>query len=51
VYTSLLPAVDEEDVGENEQTPGYGLHTEEEARRAFPDLFSAVGMPNVRELD
>jgi hypothetical protein len=51
VYTSLLPTVDEDDVGENEQTPGYGLYTEEEARRAFPDLFSAVGMPNVRELD
>jgi hypothetical protein len=49
VYTSLLPTVD--DVGENEQTHGYGLYTEEEARRAFPDLFSAVGMPNVRELD
>ncbi|MDQ3375734.1 MAG: hypothetical protein M3533_02415 [Actinomycetota bacterium] len=50
-YTSLLPTVNEEDAGVNEQTPGYGLYTEEEARRAFPDLFSAVGMPNVRQLD
>lgn len=50
-YTSLLPTVDGDDVGENEQTPGYGLYTEEEARREFPNLFSAVGMPNVRDLD
>ena len=51
VYTTLLPTVDENDEGKNEQTPGYGLYTEEEARREFPNLFSAVGMPNVRELD
>ncbi len=50
-FTSLLPTVDEKDVGQNEQTPGYGLYTEEEARRAFPELFSAVGLPNVRDLD
>ncbi len=51
VYNSLLPTVAEDDVGQDEQTPGYGLYTEEEARREFPDLFSAVGMPNVRDLD
>jgi hypothetical protein len=50
-YTSLLPKVAEDSVGQNEQTPGYGLYTEEEARREFPDLFSAVSMPNVRNLD
>ena len=49
-FTSLLPAVDE-DVAQNEATSGYALYTEEEARREFPELFSAVGMPNVRELD
>ena len=41
----------EEKARENDQAPGYGLYTEEEARREFPELFSAVGMPNVRELD
>ncbi len=41
----------DDDVAQNEQTPGYGLYTEEEARQKFPNLFSAVGMPNVRELD
>jgi hypothetical protein len=50
-FSSLLPTVGDEGAGQNEQTPGYGIYTEEEARRAFPDLFSAVGMPNVRELD
>ena len=50
-FTSLLPAMTAEGVGQDEQTPGYGLYTEEEARQGFPDLFSAVGMPNVRDLD
>jgi hypothetical protein len=50
-FLSLLPTVDEEGVGRDEQTPNYGLYTEEEARRTFPRLFSAVGMPNVRNLD
>lgn len=49
--TTLLPMVNEEGAGQNEQAPVYGLYSEEEARREFPDLFSAVGMPNVRELD
>ena len=51
VLTSLLPAVSDDDVDQNAQTPGYGLYTEEEARQKFPNLFSAVGLPNVRELD
>lgn len=50
-FSNLLPAVNEEGAGQNEQTPAYGLYTEEEARREFPELFSALGMPNVRELD
>ncbi len=50
-FTSLLPTADKDDAGQNEQTPDYGLYTEGEARREFPDLSSAVGMPNVRELD
>jgi hypothetical protein len=49
--TSLLPTAAKDDANQNEQTPGYGLYPEEEARREFPDLFSAVGMPNVRDLD
>ena len=47
--TGLLPTVDKEIAGENRQTPVQGLYTEEEVRRAFPDLLSAVGMPNVCE--
>lgn len=50
-FLSLLPTVDEEGVGRDERTPNYGLYTEEEARRTFPKLFSAVGVPNVRDLD
>ncbi len=50
-FSSLLPPVDEEGVGRDEQTPNYGLYTEEKARRTFPRLFSAVGMSNVRDLD
>ncbi len=50
-YTSLLPKAAEEGADENGQAPGYGLYAEEEARREFPNLFSATGMPNVRELD
>jgi hypothetical protein len=50
-FTSLLPTVDEGDAGPNEQTSSYGIYTEEEARRDFPDLFPAVGMPKVHELD
>jgi hypothetical protein len=50
-FTSLLPTVDEGDAGPNEQTSSYGIYTEEEARRHFPDLFPAVGMPKVHELD
>ncbi len=49
-YKQLLPAV-EEDAGQQNPTLHYGLYAEEEARRTFPELFSAVGMPNVRELD
>ncbi len=49
-FTTLLPTEDE-DVARSEETSGYGLYTEEEARRTFPDLFSALGMPNVREID
>jgi hypothetical protein len=48
-FSSLLPTADEE--GADEQTSNYGLYTEEEARRAFPRLFSALDMPNVRDLD
>lgn len=44
-FSSLLPTVNEEDAGHNEQTSGYGIYTEEEARREFPDLFPAVGLP------
>jgi hypothetical protein len=51
VFTSLLPTVNKEDIGQNQQTSEYGLYTEEEARREFPVLFSALGMPTVRELD
>jgi hypothetical protein len=29
----------------------YATYTEEEARRAWPELFAAVGTPNVRDLD
>jgi hypothetical protein len=50
-FSRLLPTVDEEGVGRDEQTPNYGLYTEEEARRTFPRLFSALGMPNVCNLD
>ncbi len=51
--TSLLPVVEGEDADRNEQeaVPVYGTFTEEEARRIFPKLFSAVGLANVRELD
>lgn len=48
---SLLPVVDGADASHGEKTPVYGAYTEEEARQAFPELFSAVGLPNVRDLD
>lgn len=35
----------------DEGAPEYGLYTEEEARRSFPWLFSALGTPNIRDLD
>ena len=50
-FTSLLPTVDEGDAGSNEQSSSYGIYTEEEARRDFPELFSAVGLHKVHELD
>jgi hypothetical protein len=50
-FTSLFPTVEEGDAGQNEQTSSYGIYTEEEARRDFPDLFPAVGLPKVHELD
>ena len=50
-FTSLFPTVDEGDADQNEQTSSYGIYTEEEARREFPDLFPAVGLPKVHELD
>jgi hypothetical protein len=50
-FTSLLPTLEEGDAGPKEQTSGYGIYTEEEARRDFPDLFSAAGVSNVHELD
>jgi hypothetical protein len=50
-FSSLFPTVNKEDAGQNEQTSGYGIYTEEEARREFPDLFPAVGLPKVHELD
>jgi len=50
-FTSLLPTLEEGDAGPKEQTSSYGIYTEEEARRDFPDLFSAAGVSNVHELD
>jgi hypothetical protein len=48
----LLPVIEGEDADQNgQEVPVYGTFTEEEARRNFPKLFSAVGLPNVRELD
>lgn len=50
-HTTLLPAAYGEDAVEgSEGSPSYGVYGEEEARRAYPDLFSALGMPNVRDL-
>src|SRR5919112_2894117 len=50
-FTSLLPTLDKGDAGPNEQSSSYGIYTEEEARRDFPDLFSAVGLHKACELD
>lgn len=51
----LLPVVGGGDADRNEQEEGavpiYGTFDEDEARRRFPKLFSAVGLPNVRDLD
>lgn len=49
--TNLLPKTDETNVDNTEGDSIYGAYSEAEARRMFPNLFSAVGMPNVRELD
>ncbi len=50
-FTTLLPVADGEGSHPDQGSPSYGIYGEEEARRAYPDLFSAVGLPNVRELD
>ncbi len=42
-------------VAEGEETEygpiTYGAYTEEEARQEWPQLFAALGMPNVRDID
>jgi hypothetical protein len=48
-YTSSDPIAPLHARAITSRKPGFSI--EEEVRRAFPDLFSAVGMPNVRELD
>jgi hypothetical protein len=50
-FTSLLPTLEEGVAGPKEQTSSYGIYTKEEARRDFPDLFPAAGVPKVDELD
>ena len=50
-FVSLLPVVNRDDAGHDGSPPVYGTYTEEEARREYPKLFSAVGLPNVRDLD
>jgi hypothetical protein len=46
----LSPTVHPDDTGDDEEKPVYDTFTEESARRLFPELFAAAGMPNVREL-
>jgi hypothetical protein len=49
---SLLPSVSKKrGEGHEGETLHFGLYTEEEARRAFPWLFSELGMHKVRDLD
>ncbi len=51
---ALLAPVDED---EDDVTYGpggalsYGSYTEDEARQAWPHLFAALGIPNVRDID
>jgi hypothetical protein len=47
----LEPVVAPEDVGPEEKPPIYKTFTEKQARSAYPKLFAALGMPNVRDLD
>ncbi len=52
--TSSLPVVEgggRTDHNEQKAVPVHGTFTKEEARQTFPKLLSAVGLPNMRELD
>lgn len=49
--TRLLPVTDGTDGDAVALGMDYGYYSEDEARRMYPELFSAVGLPNVRHLD